>query len=71
MTDFRVPFDNTLAERDLRMMKVTQKISGTFRSAEGPRAFCRSRGFISTLKKQGRNVLEDVTHTFKTVPNTT
>jgi len=71
MTDFRVPFDNNLAERDLRMIKVKQKISGTFRSSAGTRAFCRIRGFISTLKKQGRNVLEALTHTFSAVPNTT
>jgi len=71
MTDFRVPFDNNLAERDLRMTKVKQKISGTFRSSAGTRAFCRIRGFISTLKKQGRNVLEELAHTFNAVPNTT
>lgn len=71
MTDFRVPFDNNLAERDLRMTKVKQKISGTFRSPKGTRAFCRIRGFISTLKKQGQNVLDALTQTFTTVPNTT
>jgi len=71
MTDFRVPFDNNLAERDLRMIKVKQKISGTFRSPEGTRSFCRIRGFISTVKKQGKNVLEALTNTFKALPNPT
>jgi transposase len=70
MTDFRVPFDNNLAERDLRMIKVKQKISGTFRSPEGTRAFCRIRGFISTVKKQGKSVLEALTNTFNALPNT-
>jgi hypothetical protein len=58
MKDLDVPFTNNQAERDLRMAKVRQKISGCFRSIENANVYARIRSFISTLKKQNRNILE-------------
>jgi len=56
--DFDVPFDNNLSERDLRMMKLRQKISGTFRNLDALLAFCRIRTYVATARKNGLGALE-------------
>jgi transposase len=64
LDDLTIPFDNNQAERDLRMLKVQQKVSGAFRSDRGADAFARIRGYLSCLSKQGTTLLDALESAF-------
>lgn len=68
IADHRVPFDNNQAERDIRMPKLKQKISGGFRVAQGFQAFCTIRSYLATLRKQRRELFSALVHTVSGCP---
>jgi hypothetical protein len=68
LSDFQVPFDNNLAERDLRMIKSKTKVSGCFRGKEGGTVFANIKSYTSTLKKNSRNIFEGLKSAFLGMP---
>ena len=59
--DFRVPFDNNQAERDIRMIKLQQKISGCWRTITGAEQFLALRAYLSTANKQHQRIADTLT----------
>ena len=68
LDDLAIPFDNNQAERDLRGLKIQQKVSGCFRSDRGAAAYATIRGYLATLRKQGQSLLAALNTVFAGQP---
>ncbi len=68
LDDFTIPCANNQAEQDLRMLKVQQKIAGSFRADSGSEAFARIRGYLVTMRKQGVALLAALQSVFSGQP---
>ena len=66
--DFKRSFDKNQAERDVRMLKVKQKVSGCFHSEAGAREYCRVKGYLSTLREQKINIINGLVSVFRDNP---
>ena len=68
--DFNAPFDNNLSERDLRNVKIKQKVSGFFGNIERAKSFFNIKSIIMTLKKQGKDFYSSILNLYKCNPIT-
>ena len=66
--DFSVPFDNNLSERDLRHVKIKQKVSGYFNSFKGIENYLNVKSIIGTLKKQGKDFYKEIFNIYEEIP---
>ncbi|MEK7097509.1 MAG: IS66 family transposase, partial [Patescibacteria group bacterium] len=64
MSDFRIPFDNNISERALRMIKVKMKVSGCFRSEKGAKSFCLIKTYLATARKNRCNLFQAIKDSF-------
>ena len=70
LEDFDMPFDNNMSERDLRTIKIKQKVSGSFRSKEGPETYCNILSIFNTCRKRKMNIFDTTRKIFEKVPVT-